>query len=434
MKSSVVGSRQLAVESPRVRHLNLRLVPCALCLGLAALTLSSGAAVAQVNMPDPSQIHGKAIPASELPDGTVTVRVVRESIGNNVVGQDVSLTSEGRTRTVKTDDQGRAQFTNLPLGAPATSEAVVNGEKLVSDPFMVPTKGGLRVILVAGLAQAAARKQQEESEALAEPAQKGIVVLGPNSRILGEFQDDSLQLFYVLEILNNARTRVDIGGPLVFDLPSGAAGASPLEGSSQQATINGDRVTVTGPFAPGATMVQIGFTMPNTGSRYSLEQTFPVGMQQVTVALEKVGNVSMTSAQFSSTGDVKAESGTPFVLGNGPALAANATLRVELTGLPAESRVPRYVALGLAGVIIAVGAFLAFGNRGEQRQTRQRLIARRDTLLGELAQLEERRRGGGESLRQSARRNRILAELEQIYGELDETSAGPGGGGEGVAA
>jgi hypothetical protein len=181
-------------------------------------------------------------------------------------------------------------------------------------------------------------------------------------------------------------------------------------------------------------MVQIGFTMPNTGSRYTLEQTFPVAMQQVTVALEKVGSVSMTSAQFSSTGDVRAESGTPFVLGNGPALAANATLRVDLTGLPAESRVPRYVALGLAGAIIAFGAFLAFGNRGEQRQTRQRLIARRDTLLGELAQLEERRRAGGESLRQSTRRNRILAELEQIYGELDETSAGPGGGGEGVAA
>jgi hypothetical protein len=405
-----------------------------LCLIAAALILSAGAASAQVDMPDPSQIHGKAIPAAELPDGTVTVRVVRESIGNNIVGQDVSLTSEGRTRTVKTDDQGRAQFTNLPLGAPATSEAVVNGEKLVSDPFMVPTKGGLRVILVAGLAQAAARKQQEADAALAEPAQKGIVVLGPNSRILGEFQDDSLQIFYVLEILNNARTRVDIGGPLVFDLPSGAAGAAPLEGSSQQATINGDRVTVTGPFAPGATMVQIGFTMPNTGSRYTLEQTFPVAMQQVTVALEKVGSVSMTSAQFSSTGDVRAESGTPFVLGNGPALAANATLRVDLTGLPAESRVPRYVALGLAGAIIAFGAFLSSGNTRDQRQTRPRSSARRDTLLGELAQVEERRRAGGESLRQSTRRNRILAELEQIYGELDETSAGPGGGGEGVAA
>jgi hypothetical protein len=61
-------------------------------------------------------------------------------------------------------------------------------------------------------------------------------------------------------------------------------------------------------------------------------------------------------------------------------------------------------------------------------------MAQRDTLLGELAQLEERRRAGGETARQSARRNRILAELEEIYGELDETGGMPGGGGEGVAA
>ena len=41
------------------------------------------------DMPDPSLIHGRAIPASELGDGTVTVRVVREAIGNNVAGQQV---------------------------------------------------------------------------------------------------------------------------------------------------------------------------------------------------------------------------------------------------------------------------------------------------------------------------------------------------------
>jgi hypothetical protein len=418
----VAGGRQVAVAI------------WGLLAAVAILGLAVAPATAQVNMPDPSEIHGKAIPAPELPDGTVTVRVVRESIGNNITGQDVSLTSEGRTRTVKTDDQGRAQFTNLPTGAPATATAAVNGEQLASEPFTVPTSGGLRVILVAGIAQAAERRKQEEAAALAEPAQKGIVVLGPNTRILGEFQDDALQLFYLFDITNNARTRVDIGGPLVLDLPSGAGGAAALEGSSQQATISGDRIIVTGPFAPGATQVQIGFTLPNTGKSYTLEQTFPVALQQVTVALEKLDGVSMTSSQFTTVGDVRSESGTPFILGSGAGLPAGSTLRVELTGLPAYSPVPRYVTLGLAGAILVIGAWMAFAGRGQERQARQRLIARRDTLLGELAQLEERRRAGGESLRQSSRRNRILTELEQIYGELDETSAGPGGGGEGIAA
>jgi len=391
-------------------------------------------ASAQIAMPGGADINGKAIPAPELADGTVTVRVVRESLGNNITGQDVSLTSEGRTRTVKTDEQGRAQFTNLPVGAPATAQATVAGETLNSDPFTVPSKGGLRVILVAGLAQAAARKQAEDAAALAGPAQKGIVVLGPNTRILAEFQDDTLQIFYMLDIVNSARARVDVGGPLVFDLPRGAAGAAALEGSSPQATVAGDRVTVTGPFAPGTTTVQVGFTMPNTGSSYTLEQTFPAALEQVTVALQKVGNASMTSSQFGSTGEVKAESGTPFLLANGPALAAGATLKVDITGLPAHSTVPRYVALALALAIFGVGGWMAITAGNRERDARDRLIARRDTLLGELAQLEERRRSGGESPKQSSRRHKIVAELEQIYGELDETGVGPGGGGEGVAA
>ena len=108
-------------------------------------------------MPDPSLIHGKAIPAPELANGTVTVRVVREAIGNNVTGQEVRLTVAGSVRTAKTDEQGRAEFSTLTSGAEGRAEATVNGEQLVSDPFMVPATGGLRVILVAGLKEAAAR-------------------------------------------------------------------------------------------------------------------------------------------------------------------------------------------------------------------------------------------------------------------------------------
>ena len=55
---------------------------------------------------------------------------------------------------------------------------------------------------------------------------------------------------------------MDIGGPLVIDLPRGAAGASPLEGSSTQATVGGLAITVTGPFASGITSLQVGFQMP----------------------------------------------------------------------------------------------------------------------------------------------------------------------------
>ena len=54
----------------------------------------------------------------------------------------------------------------------------VDGEALESQPFAVPTSGGLRVILVAGMARAAARRKLEAEQAAAAPAVKGVVVLG----------------------------------------------------------------------------------------------------------------------------------------------------------------------------------------------------------------------------------------------------------------
>lgn len=413
-----------------------RLVVGSWTLGVIGCLAFVTPAFAQIAMPDPSLIHGKAIPAPDLPNGTVTVRVVREAIGNNIVGQDVRLTVGGAARAAKTDDQGRAEFANLTLSAEARAEASVNGEQLVSEPFMVPASGGLRVILVAGLKEAAARAEKEAAAAAAAPPVRGSVVFGPNSRVLMEFRDDALQVFYVLDILNNARARVDIGGPLILDLPSGAGGATILQGSSPTATVSGDRVTVTGPFAPGNTSVQVAFQLGYDRPDITVQQTWPAPMEQLTVGVEKIGALNVTSPQFSTVGEVRAESGTPFLLASGPAMSAGQTLTMQLSNLPAHSRTPRYVALGLAGMIVAMGAWFAFSRRAGDRDARKRLIQRREKLLAELAALEERRtrRGGVLGPSDEARRQRLVAELEQIYGELDEASLGPQGGGKDIAA
>ncbi len=389
-------------------------------------------ASAQINMPDPSLIHGKAIPAPGLPNGTVTVRVVRESIGNNVAGQDVRVRAGGAVRSARTDDQGRAEFTDLPPGSEARAESDVGGEQLVSEPFTVPSSGGLRVILIAGLKEAAARAREGAAAAATAPPVPGVVVLGPNSRVIIEFRDDTLHVFYVLDILNTARTRVEIGGPLIVDLPSGAGGAGVLPGSSPTATVSGDRITVTGPFAPGNTSVQVGFQLRHDSPSLTMQQTWPAPLEQLTVAVEKVGALSISSPQFSTVGEVRSEAGTPFLLASGPALPAGSPMTIQLSNLPVHSRTPRVVALGLAAVIIGFGAWLAFAGRSAERDPRPRLILRRDALLAELAAVERHRRGAGTF--NEARRQRLLAELEQIYGELDETHARPWGGGEDVAA
>jgi hypothetical protein len=363
-------------------------------------------------------INGKALPAGDLQTGTITVSVVRESVGNNIVGQQVTMTVNGDTKKAVTDEQGRAEFKGLPAGANGRAEATVNGEQLQSDPFVVPASGGLRVILVAGIAQARAQ-EEGRSGSRGCAAREGTVVLGGNSRIIFEFPDDLMRVYYMLEIVNNARNRVDIGGPLIIDLPQGAAGASPLDGSSQQATVAGSRITVTGPFASGVTAVQVGFQLPFSTSSTTIEQTWPVPMEQVTVASTKAGAVSFASPQFSSVGDVKGEDGTPFILANGPGIKAGGTLRIQVSGLPVKSPVPRYVALALAATVALFGVWLAFRGTPGAAASRQRLMARRDALLAELAHIEERARTGRETAKDAARKPRLVAELEQIYGELD---------------
>ena len=201
-------------------------------VGVAGLiVITEILAFGQINMPDPSMIAGQAIPAPVLPDGTVSVRVVRQELGNNLVDQEVTITVAGTSQTAMTGDDGRAQITGLSSGASGTAETVVNGETLVSSPFQIPQRGGIRVILIAELAERAERLAREAAEASAAPPVKGVVTFGGDSRVVVEFRDDTLEIFYVLEIVNSARAPVDIGGPLILELPTGAAGAAVLPGA-----------------------------------------------------------------------------------------------------------------------------------------------------------------------------------------------------------
>jgi hypothetical protein len=401
------------------------------CVFMTAFVAVASAAAQQ--MPDPSQIHGKAIPAPELPNATVTVRVVRENIGNNVPEQIVTVRQGSVARSATTDDQGRAQFKDLPAGSNWRAETTVDGEALVSDPFEVPAAGGLRVILVAGIAKAAERRQQEETKALEAPPVKGSVVIGGDSRVLMQFRDDALTVYYVLEIVNNARSRVDIGGPLIIDLPASAAGAGTLEGTPTSATITGNRLTVVGPFAPGVTPVQIAYQLRYDDPSFVFEQAFPAPLQNVTVVVQKVRDLAVASPQFQQVRDLNADDGTVFTVGNGPGLPAGSKLTVTLSNLPIASRTPRYVALTLAAAVIALGVWLSVRGVQKQGNVRSALEARRTALLDELEALEVRRRSGALSAeRYASRRQKLVAELEQIYGELDEAGYGPRGDGEGI--
>jgi hypothetical protein len=389
---------------------------------LFALLLLASSAAAQVAMPDASQMSGTPLPAPELPNATVTVRVVRERMGNNISGQTVTLSGAGMKKTGVTDAQGRVTFTDFAAGTDVTAEVTVDGETITSKTFAVPVRGGMRVALVAGIAKAQAAEKAAAEAGAKEPARPGIVEFGGESRIILEYQSDTLSVFYILELVNNARTPIDTGGPLRIDLPSGASGASALEGSSPQVTVTGEHVVITGPFAPGKTSVQIGYSLPNAGMNYVLQQKWPAAIEQVLVAAEKIGSMQVTSPQLKDTRDMTSE-GQSFIMAQGGRLNAGETLVLNMTGLPAHNPTTRYAVFGVGLTIIVIGLWFGIMPPAAESAASVKVKERRDKLMTELVALERKRLGKPLSEADAAKRERLMAELERIMSAMDQGQA-----------
>ena len=69
----------------------------------------------------------------------------------------------------------------------------------------------------------------------------------------------------------------------------------------------------------------------------------------MTVGVQKVGNLAISSPQFLQTRDLSTDDGVVFLIGSGAGLPAGGTLTLNLSNLPIDSPAPRYVALTLAG-------------------------------------------------------------------------------------
>ena len=378
--------------------------------------------------PDATQMSGLPLPAPELPVGTLSVRVVRETMGNNLQGQTVSVTVGGQTKTGVTNAQGRAEFAGLPVGQTVVATTTVGDEIIVSEELQLPSSGGLRVALVAGAAEARARRQAEAKEAASRPATRGDVEFGGQTRIVMEWQNDVLTVFYLLEIVNATSGPVDPGTPLDIVLPPGASSPTLMEGSTTQATLRGETVRITGPYAPGTTSLQIGFSLPDHTRTMQWSQAWPIRYPQPFVAVEQVGAVQLVSPQLPRSETIDAEGGRRFILASGTAIPAGTPLTVTLEGLPAHSTVPRWIAVGVAAVIIL--GFGWYAVKGPAAPARAALEQERTRLLRELAEIEQRRRAGQPRAKDADREPRLVAELERVMASLE---AAPDGG-QGAAA
>lgn len=424
---TVPGARGLVRSLPAVALAKAG----AVCLVLALSSL------VHAQMPDPRAMHGQAIPAGELPAGSVTVRVVRQGLGNNVAGVTVELHGAGPVRTAVTAADGRAQFSGVPPGGAVHAIAVVDGERLESGAFEVPRTGGVRTLLVAGLGLGSARSTPPPATAPAAPlstaAAPGELTFGNNSRLAIEFQDDTITVFYLLEIVNPGAS-VALETPLVFALPEEATGATKLEGGSPLATVAGNEVSIAGVVPPGVTAVPIAYRIERWDARHTIEQRFPLPVGQLAIGVQRLPGLEVESAQATSVREASL-SGQAFLIATGPGLAAQAPLQLTLSGLPHRSRLPLTIALGLAALAAASGVYLSLHRPADRAAARRQVLeTRRRKGLAALASLEADRAAGKVADTVYAdRRARLLADLERVYGELDAIERPPDGG-QGLAA
>ena len=371
-------------------------------------------------MPDARRMSGVPLPMGDLPVGTVTVRVARGAVTNPLPGIAVELTGAGAAKQASTDAQGRATFTGLTPGARVKATAMVEGEKLDSQEFEVPSAGGVRLALIA--TDPELEKKAEEDRRLANSAPvQGTVVLSDQSRIVIEIGDDGLNVFNILQILNTARRPVTVSGPLNFDVPPEALGLGLLEGAPKNAIASGHRVTIDGPFAPGTTLLQFGYTMPFANAETTVRQTMPVQLTGLAVALQTNGAMRLSSPQLAQQREMAAN-GQSFIVAQGPALAPGSAITLDISGLPHAPVGPRNLALALASAVLIGGAWAAIRRprRTAGQPHRAQLEERRERLFSSLATLDEKhRRGELEEQGYREQRENLIGALSRICFELD---------------
>src|ERR1700759_5240963 len=93
-----------------------RAVLCVLCVLCAESAQIQAQQAGGFAMPDPKQMSGIPRPVDDLPNGAISVRLIRGSLSNNLTGYPVDLHVGAKTITVKTDENGRAEFKDFISG------------------------------------------------------------------------------------------------------------------------------------------------------------------------------------------------------------------------------------------------------------------------------------------------------------------------------
>jgi hypothetical protein len=351
---------------------------------------------------------GQGRPDKSLAPGTIVVRA-EDGTGQALEGLEVILAhaKQGEAKPEelhgKTDVAGEATWKGLDHAPTSGYLAVVvaNGVKFSGKPFRLDATSGARVVLQV-------TQVSHDLSALS---------LGEGSHFLVEITDDSLQVIEVLRLRNAGTAAVD-PGPEGLHIPLPREAVSLQAGDSNPAlSIAGHDAVYKAPIPPGDTQLRVGFNLPHRSGRAELAQATPVPFLRVALITQKLDGLNVSGHEVEK--EERDMQGRKLLVFLGGQTARDGELRLSFTGLPAADPTARYIAAGLAILLVLVFGLYAAGGDGS---TRARLERERQELISEIARIDAAVASGDDSL--VGKRRAQASRLAQIYRGLDELGGG----------
>ena len=197
--------------------------------------------------------------------------------------------------------------------------------------------------------------------------QPGNVALGDQTRIIVDHADSAMQIYYILDIQNTAPAPVQPAvGQSCWTCRPGAESPTVLAGAPK-AVARGDRVTVSGPFAPGQTPVEVAYRLQvRLRERDVRAKDAAGGAKPGRVDEEGRRHVARRhhSCQTCRSANSK---GSATSWRRAPRFQPAGHCRLTISGLPHHSAVPRRIALAIG---IPDSGVRRSGRRQEGRRRR----------------------------------------------------------------
>jgi hypothetical protein len=325
--------------------------------------MAPGASLTKPATPQPFAVRsGKVEPRDGMKAGTIDIQVfsadnkplpaVTVDLGRAKVGS-----KEVEFKQAVTDASGIAHFTDIEAseGSPYAALVRRDGMRVGSEAFALdPKRGAFGEIHIPG-------KTNELS----------VLRVSASSRMMLEVREDAISVLQNLIIENTSDKIFDPGtSGLLVPLPDGFVGAEKLPGGTDVDLKEGVGAFLHSMIPPAqsigsAAQVRLGYllTTHETPS-FEIIHPMPLGMAGGLVMIPAEFSVTLSAPGLRTRANERDDNGNELRMYDLDVVHPGQALRLTVHGLPTRDQAGKWIAAGLAALLVLAGIF--FGARQQQ--------------------------------------------------------------------